>query len=205
MIVLECALYRWSPGIGDPTVMGWVAVAAYMTAVAVAGFAGARAAFPVSSRRRERLFWLSVALVLLFLAINKQLDLQSFLTAWGRCLSQAQGWYDSRRAVQQDFVLALGGLAAAGAAGLIWFLRGTFRRSGLALCGLALLAGFVLIRAAGFHHAESLIGIHVLSARMSHVLELSGLAVIMIAGLRVALLDASQPALQPACRSGSCE
>jgi len=191
MIVLECAFHGWSPGIGDPTVMGWVAVAAYLSAAAVAGVAGARAAFPVSSRRRERLFWLSLFLVLSFLAINKQLDLQSFLTALGRCLSRTQGWYDNRRDVQQDFVLALAGLAAAGAAGLTWFLRGTYRRSGLALCGLALLAGFVLIRAVGFHHAESLIGIHVPSPGMSHVLELSGLALILIAGLRLALPNAS--------------
>jgi hypothetical protein len=93
--------------------------------------------------------------------------------------------------VQQDFIVALGGLAAAGAVGLMWLLRGTFRRSGLALCGLALLAGFVLIRATSFHHAESLMGIHVPSPGMSHVLELSGLALILIAGWRVARLSAS--------------
>ena len=114
MIVLECAFHGWSPGIGDPTVMGWVAVAAYLSAAAFAGVAGTRAAFPISSRRRERLFWLSLFLVLSFLAINKQLDLQSFLTALGRCLSRTQGWYDNRRDVQQDFVLALGGTRGGG-------------------------------------------------------------------------------------------
>ena len=112
MIVLECAFHGWSPGIGDPTVMGWVAVAAYISAAAVAGVASARGAFPVPNRRRERLFWLSLVLVLSCLAVNKQLDLQSLLTALGRCLSRTQGWYDSRRAVQQDFIVALGGLAA---------------------------------------------------------------------------------------------
>lgn len=191
MIVFECALHGWSPGFGDPTLSGWVATTAYLSAAAVAGYAGARAAFPVSSHRRERLFWLGLTVVLAFLAINKQLDLQSLLTAFGRCLSRTQGWYEDRRVVQRDFILALGAFATAAAAGLTWLLRGTFRRSGPALCGLALLAGFVLIRATGFHHAESLIGVDVPSARISHVLELAGLALILVAGWRVARLNAS--------------
>jgi len=32
-----------------------------------------------------------------FLAVNKQLDLQSFLTALGRCDARLQGWYETRR------------------------------------------------------------------------------------------------------------
>ncbi len=84
----SCALERWSPRIGDPSLMGWLTVGVYLLAGLVALWVLASARFPAATRGRERLFWLFVALILFFLAINKQLDLQSYLTAVGRCVAQ---------------------------------------------------------------------------------------------------------------------
>jgi len=70
--------------------MGWVTVAIYLAA-AVTLVVAMRAPFPAASRGRERLFWALLAAVLRALAVNKQLDLQSYLTARGRCAAQHQG------------------------------------------------------------------------------------------------------------------
>jgi hypothetical protein len=51
--------------------------------------------------------WLTLVPLLGFLAINKQLDLQTALTATGRCMAQAEGWYDNRALVQIGFIAGL--------------------------------------------------------------------------------------------------
>ncbi|MCE8442687.1 isopropylmalate isomerase, partial [Rhodovulum sulfidophilum] len=123
-------------------------------------------------------------LVLLGLAINKQLDLQSALTATGRCLAKLQGWYGQRRAVQTEFIAAIGTLSLLSLIGLLWLLRGTLRRSAPAIVGLCFVSGFVLIRAAGFHHFDHLLGMPtLLSVRANMVLELTGPLLIAAAAL----------------------
>ena len=55
--------------------------------------------------------WLGVGLLMSFLCINKQLDLQSLFTDLGRVLATRGGWYDAAPDVQLWFVIAV---AAAG-------------------------------------------------------------------------------------------
>src|SRR5262245_43699548 len=130
--IAACVGDRWSPQIGDPTVAGWATVVAYAVC-AVLGFLALRRA----QSNRERNFWGLVTLAMLCLGMNKQLDLQSMLTAAGRCLSQLQGWYEERRVFQRHFIIGL--LTAAGLflAAALWLMRGRLRRNGLALLGLA--------------------------------------------------------------------
>lgn len=171
---LTCAFAQWSPGLGDNHFMGWLTVIAYL----VAGLASARAARALSGpdplQRRERLFWMIAALVLLFLAVNKQLDLQSLVTMIGRCHARLAGWYDIRRLVQQEFILAVAvaGVAALGL--LAWLLRGILDRVWLALLGLGFVCGFVVIRAASFHHVDLLISSRIAGIKMNWLLELPG-------------------------------
>jgi hypothetical protein len=179
----SCALTRWSPGIGDPTAMGWVTVTVYLAAAAVAFVVAMRAPFPAASRGRERLFWALLAAVLVALAVNKQLDLQSYLTALGRCADQHQGWYDRRRFVQESVILGLLLVMALLAVGLWRLMRGTLARNGAALAGLVLVLGFVAIRAVGFHHVDTLIKLDVMHLRLNWLLELTGPVLIGLAGL----------------------
>jgi hypothetical protein len=178
-----CALTHWSPGIGDPTAMGWVTVAVYLAAAVVALVVANRAPFPAASRGRERLFWALLAAVLVGLAMNKQLDLQSYLTALGRCLAQHQGWYDRRRLVQETVILGLLLIMVLLALGLWRVMRGTLARNGAALAGLVLVLGFVAIRAVGFHHIDSLIKLDVMHLRLNWLFELTGPVLIGLAGL----------------------
>jgi hypothetical protein len=50
-----------------------------------------------------------------FLAANKQLDLQSLMTAADRGMTKAEGWYERRRPIQAIFIIAM---ALAGVAGV---------------------------------------------------------------------------------------
>jgi hypothetical protein len=177
--LLACALRRWQPGIGDPTPGGWLTAWGYAIA-ALAALAVAARPLPRPHRRIERAFWIGAGLLLLLLAVNKQLDLQSFATAAGRCVAQAHDWYAARRTVQAAAVLALAALCTGGGALLAWRLRSTLARTGLALLGLTLIAAFVLIRAIGFHHVDALIGWRLGGMRSNAILELGGICLFAI-------------------------
>lgn len=181
--LLACTFARWQPGIGDPDMMGWIMVGAYLAAALCAAAVWRGAAFPPVTAGRERAFWAVTTGLLVLLAVNKQLDLQSALTAAGRCLAQAQGWYEARRGAQLIFVLALiAGLASVMAIAL-WALRSTWRRTGGALIGLACVSGFVLIRAMGFFHVEALISEGQGYVWINAALELTGPALIAATAL----------------------
>lgn len=182
-LVQSCALDRWSPGIGDPTALGWFTVLAYLAAATVASCVSWQAPFPSGSRRRERLFWAMLGALLLALAINKQLDLQSYVTAVGRCVAQQQGWYATRRLVQEAVILGLLGAMGLAAAALWRLMRGTLARNGVALAGLVFVLGFVAIRAVGFHHVDALIRVNVMHLRLNGLFELAGPVLILLAGL----------------------
>ncbi len=117
---------RWKPGIGDPTVMGWVTVAAYfVTAVGCYGAAW-REPLPNGTRRtpsRPSVFWLILASLMVALGINKQLDLQSLVTQIGRDLISAWDLYGKRRALQVAFILAVAMACAGSLAALLWVAR----------------------------------------------------------------------------------
>jgi hypothetical protein len=129
---------------------------------------------------RERTFWGLVALIMLSLCVNKQLDLQSMLTAAGRCLSQLQGWYDERRVFQREFIVGLVIVAGLFLGLVLWLMRGGLLRNGLALLGIALVTAFVAVRAVGFHHFDVLINSRLLDVRFNVLFELSGLVLIAI-------------------------
>lgn len=171
---LTCAFRQWSPGLGDNHWMGWLTVAVYLLAALAAGLAARRLAGAQGLDGRERRFWILTAGLLLVLALNKQLDLQSLLTMVARCHSQLAGWYEARRRVQEGFILlmAAGGLAGLGLLAL--FLRGILGRVWLALVGLGFVCVFVVVRAASFHHVDMALGSKLAGIRLNWLLELPG-------------------------------
>jgi heme/copper-type cytochrome/quinol oxidase subunit 4 len=170
---------NWSPGIGDPSLMGWVTVALY--------FYAAYRCYRLASGKvtklvgGERGVWWLFTLALLALGINKQLDLQTALTEIGRILAHEQGWYDNRHVVQAEFIglVALLGLAAIVL--LVWMTRRMPKATRLAVVGGVALVGFVAIRAASFHHFDRLIGRDFLGLRANWILEIGSIAIILAA------------------------
>jgi hypothetical protein len=170
---------EWRPGIGDPTVLGWITVAAYFAAMLACWRAAAierevarRTASPGS------VFWWSFALLLLLLGVNKQLDLQTWLTIAGRRLAKEQGWYAQRMEYQIAFIFSIGVAALLLLAVLCWMSRRRIRRRILALAGGVFLAGFVVIRALSVHTIDHFLGTNFVGMRWNWILELGGIALV---------------------------
>lgn len=166
---------NWSPGIGDPTVGGWVTVAAYGMAALLCFRAYLGRADVIT--RREKRVWLVLTAGMAALGINKQLDLQTALVEAAREIARHQGWYENRRPVQAAFVL---GVAACALVTLVWMWRGAAQAKagqGLrrAFFGAVLLAAFVVVRAASFHHVDMLLGESWAGVRLNVALELCGI------------------------------
>ena len=187
---LTCAFAQWSPGLGDNNLMGWLTVVVYLMAGLAAGRVARRLTAVDPVTRRERRFWVITAVLLLLLAINKQLDLQSLLTMLARCHAQLSGWYDVRRAVQEVFIwlVAAGAVVTLGLMTLL--LLGILGRVWLALVGLGFVCAFVVIRAASFHNVDVLLGSTAAGIKLNWLLELPGpILVALVAWRRVSGLS----------------
>ena len=172
---------RWRPGIGDPSVVGWLTVVGYFAAAAACLRAARRDA---ARTGRRSAFWLGLFALAAFLGVNKQLDLQSLLTQTARDLLREAGLYDRRQTYQAAFI----GAVAVGCLGLLAaalrLTRGDPARK-LAAGGLVFLLGFVTVRAASFHHVDALLGSTVGGLRWNWVFELAGIALLAAGAFRV--------------------
>jgi hypothetical protein len=184
---------NWHLGIGDPTPVGWITAMAYLAASLACAMVSS------ADRRARRLgrpgspfFWLTLALLLLFLGINKQLDLQTLLGDIGRRKARAEGWYGNRRIYQEIFiaVVAVAGLFAIGV--FSWLARNQWKRSLIGLLGTVFLFVFVLIRASSIHHVDVALQWKVAGAKWNWIIELGGIAVVLL-GAEVAWLCRARP------------
>lgn len=165
---------RWHPGIGDPNATGWITVAAYVTAMLLCYLCQRQ-----GPRGPHRRFWWDMALIMGFLGINKQLDLQTWLTEMGRDLALEYGWYAHRRVAQAFFIAAM---VVAGLGISVWLaqrLKDLDVYARRAAYGLVVLGVFVLVRAASFHHVDMLLGFRWNNIAINAVLELSGISAIV--------------------------
>jgi hypothetical protein len=170
---------NWSPGIGDPSPMGWLTVALYFYA-AYRCFRLARGRATRLVKQESSVWWI-FTLALLALGINKQLDLQTALTEIGRFMAREQGWYETRQIVQAEFLglVAIAGLVSIVA--LVWITRRMPKATQLAVAGGVALIAFVAMRAASFHHFDRLIGRSFFGLRVNWVFEIGSIAIILIA------------------------
>jgi hypothetical protein len=176
----------WSPGIGDPTVAGWMTVALYVAAAwscyraakAIGRQPGAR-----DGRNREFWLWAIFSALLWALGLNKQLDMQTALTEIGRIMARQEGWYARRAIVQKEFIAILCITGATLAAVLLVLLRrlgGFAKTAALGMCFIGL---FVLIRASSFHKVDRFLGSRLVHLRMNWILEMGGIAIVLLAAL----------------------
>ncbi len=183
---------RWQPGIGDPTLIGWLTLAAYLAAAWACWRSYVLEAeihrfAPVGTVVQWPAFWAILAVALAALGLNKQLDLQSLLTTqMVRDLAQRQGWYAQRRIYQARFILGITLGVVAALALLVWSCRHYWRKRLPALLGMALLLGFVVIRASSFHHVDRLLGMQLIDLKISWILELLGIVWVAVAALLAA-------------------
>jgi uncharacterized membrane protein len=95
-----------------------------------------------------------MAAVLLFLGINKKLDLQSLLIHAGRASATAEGWYQYRWMAQTVFVVLFTVSVVAALAACLKKWRRFVNEQPLILAGILLLALFVVVRASTLSHVD---------------------------------------------------
>ena|ERR1700690_3649999 len=177
---------NWSPGIGDPNFIGWLTVGLYAIA-AILCYCVVRklktARFRKSASPFETGLWKLLVVALLFLGVNKQLDLQTALTEFARILARQQGWYERRRIVQVLFIASLFLAGALGACLLLVITRRLSRSLRLAALGLSFIGIFVLVRASSFHHVDAFLGSRFLRVKWNWILEIGGITVVALAAL----------------------
>lgn len=174
---------HWQPGIGDPTVVGWVTVVAYFIAAWLCWRAARKAARSAVPSSGVRLFWSMFCAGLFLLGVNKQLDLQTWFTLFFKHLAQDEGWYRERRSFQAAFI---GAVAIGGAVSLLGMraLAGRATRPILmALTGGIFLGCFILIRASSFHHVDQMLGMDFAGFKLNWLLELGSIGCIAFAAL----------------------
>ena len=98
---------RWTPGLGDNTPIGWFTVGIYAISTALSTALSAALAWRELREGEFGVFWLVLAVLLFVLGVNKQLDLQSWLTQFGRDSALSQGWYEQRQRVQIGVIVSM--------------------------------------------------------------------------------------------------
>src|SRR5262249_60045186 len=89
-------------------------------------------------------------------------------------------------------IVALG--CAGALAGFVWAARPMLSRRGPALLGMLFILGFVVIRAASFHHVDAFLAARLGGMKWNWILELGGITAVGLAALRIASGAAPRPA-----------
>lgn len=174
---------KWHPGIGDPSVGGWLTAAGYFLAALISFHRAWTVRSTPHFGHRPLIFWIICGTLMLLLGINKQLDLQQWLTQTGRDWARAGGWYEERRAFQALFVKWVVGLTIASLIAAGWFIRRLRFQYHMATLGLIFTACFIVVRAASFHHVDQFLGFHSTGFGLNRALEISGIAIVAIAAM----------------------
>lgn len=175
IVFAEAENVRWHAGIGDASIFGWITVVVYLLAT----FRCVVKAKDSKKFGGNYQFWLYLGAFLLLLAVNKQLDLQSWLTEIVKDSAQAHGWYGHRRPVQIVFIVILGLGALIALLSLRLFLANSWRHNKLTWMGIILLCTFILMRAASFHHFDIFINRPVLGLKINVIFEIGAILLII--------------------------
>jgi hypothetical protein len=173
----EGCIGDWSPGIGDPTILGWLAVVAYFVSAFMCW--RTRSAAVRKEERGSARLWSIFSIGLIMLGVNKQLDLQTALTELGKVMAHSQGWYEQRHLVQLVFIGGAALFALAVFAFIVYSARHELKRLQLALVGIAGLGLFVVLRVSLFHRIDRFVDFEV-GSHMGIMLELASIMLIIL-------------------------
>ena len=145
---------QWRLHIGDPTGIGWIITIFYFLTFILCLWAGVAAQKSEKSKGtyESRRLLIGIAVLLLLLGFNKQLDFQELLSIIGRRVAKAQGWYSIRRSVQMTFIVLFTLIVLLSLAKWARWMKGRWHRYGLFFIGIVLILLFVIIQAAFTEH-----------------------------------------------------
>jgi len=162
-------------GLGDPTLIGWSVFFIYF----VTAWLCYRASHSTDSGDPLAAAWLSMAVFLFLLGVNKQLDFQLWLSAVGRWLTKALGWYDQRFWIQLSVAITVSIVLLGYSLILVRWGWGHLWRIRVAVLGMSLLVTFVLMRVITFYVFD--LDFVIAKVRIHEFLEVSGSVLIGVA------------------------
>jgi hypothetical protein len=137
--------------------------------------------------------WIIIAALLLFLGINKWLDLQTLLMHLGRAATRTTHWYKHRRAAQTVFVMFFTLVVLAALASGLRKWRRFCTENRLALVGIVMLFLFILVRAATINHVSKRLHLNLYDDRWGWILEVLATACFVLSATRMKARYADQP------------
>lgn len=173
--------FQWEPGIGDPTIGGWVTVALYFLACVSCWKTAGVALRQDWNGQSDSYAWRAISIVFFCLGVNKQLDLQSAMTELGRVFAATDGWYEQRQIAQIYFIIGVAAVCMTSTLILLFCARKSPVQTWLALVGSTSVLGYVFIRAASFHHFDVFISSRILGFRWNWILEMGGIVIVLVA------------------------
>ena len=168
----------WKFAINDNTVLGWLITALYFLAFLLAVVCLRRVRDGAS-----RGIWRFVAMMMLFLGLNKQLDLHNLLRDIGRAIATALNLYDSRRELQFYFILALAFLLLLIVTLIGWRGGRQWAYHPWLLLGLAIIVGYAGFEATSFNHLNPLASL--VDWPLFDLIELVGILFVILDGTLV--------------------
>jgi hypothetical protein len=172
----------WKLCIGDPYPLAWIIFAGYIISAVLCYYIGFSLK-KINKGNKEKgdiVFWYGLSALLLFLGINKQLDLQTLFVVIGRSIANFQGWYDIRREVQKFFIIGFTSISLFSFVVILIFLKKQVLKNFYIILGIIMIISYILIRASAFNHIdfipEKLRVIY--SIHMKYVLELFGIILV---------------------------
>ncbi len=192
--LMECATAQWHPKIGDPSFVGWFITGGYAVLVLVIVLLLVKLKSPaVGAPRALFRFWILALVFYALLGLNKQMDLQTYITATGRCMSRAEGWYKQRREFQM--LLAFAALAGGSVLMLVvlYGFRSVLRRCFLAILGAGLSSVYVALRLISMHHVDTILRMHVFAVKVHALLEIAGIVLVLLNAFLLLLMSNREP------------
>lgn len=117
--------------------------------------------------------------LLLILAMNKQLGFLIALTSYSRLTAIREGWYNTRRLAQLDLIWGLGAAAFFLLVLIGWHFRPILRQHWLPLVTAMGLLTYVAIRTVSYHAVDAIILDRVLGVPWDWLFELTGLCLLI--------------------------
>jgi len=137
----------WQAAFDDTAVLGLLITVLYFLAFAISvAVVLAHKALFARKRRVQRLFWWFIAAAMLFMAINKQLDLQTIFFSLAKSIFIALDLYDVRRGYQLLFALGFVLVVAFLLVSTFIRLLPVIKKHILAIFGLLFLGIYIVVR-----------------------------------------------------------
>jgi len=95
-------------------------------------------------------------------------------------LAHTEGWYNQRQVVQLAFIILVAIICVVAALVLLSWARNAPAPTWIAVIGTTFVLGFVLMRAASFHHMDRFLGERILGFRWNWILEMGGISLVLV-------------------------